>query len=46
MRSRDLVATSRDMFVSFRDSFINPRDLFLILDPTNEININNRLLLL
>jgi hypothetical protein len=43
--SRDLVAASRDLFVSFRDSFANSRDRFIIFDPANRININNRLLL-
>jgi hypothetical protein len=45
VRSRHLVAVSRDLFISFRDFFINPKDLLVIFDPTNVININNRLLL-
>ena len=43
MRSRDLVAAFRNLLVSFRDSFVNPGDLFILFNPTNEININNRL---
>jgi hypothetical protein len=38
MRFRSLVAASGNLFVSFRTSFI--------FDPANEINKNNRLLLL
>jgi hypothetical protein len=45
MRSTDLVAVSRDLFVSFIDFFVNSRDQIIIFDPTNGININNRLLL-
>jgi hypothetical protein len=45
VRSRDLVAASSDLFVSSRDFFVNPEDLLVIFDPTNEININNHLLL-
>jgi hypothetical protein len=45
VRSRDLVAAFKDRFVSDRDFFVNPEDLLIIFDPTNGININNRLLL-
>ena len=38
MRSRDLVAAFRDLFVNFKD-------ILVIFDSTNEININNYLLL-
>jgi hypothetical protein len=45
VRSRDLVAVSRDLFVSSKDCFVNFGDLLVMFDPTNGININNRLLL-
>jgi hypothetical protein len=45
VRSRHLVAASSDMFISSRDFFVNSKDLLVIFDPTNGININNRLLL-
>lgn len=44
MRSRDLVAAFRDLFVSSKNFFVNLEDLVIIFIPTNEININRRLL--
>jgi hypothetical protein len=46
MRCRDSAAASGNLFVSSSYFFINPRDQPIILDPTNRININNRLILL
>ena len=37
--------SSMDLFTASKDLLINYRDLFVIFNPTDEINVNNHLLL-